>query len=167
METNVIIRDARIADLPRIVDIYNSTVAGRMVTADLEAVSVESKQQWFSEHTPHSRPLWVIEADGFILGWLSFQSFYGRPAYDCTAEISIYLALESRGMGLGKYLLQKAIDACPQLAIKNLIGFIFGHNKPSLALFKAFHFNEWGLLPGIANLDGEATDLIIVGLHID
>ena len=32
----MILRDATEADLPAIVDLYNSTVAGRMVTADRE-----------------------------------------------------------------------------------------------------------------------------------
>ena len=52
------------ADLPAIVAIYNSTVASRMVTADLTPVSVESRQRWFEEHRPESRPLWVLERDG-------------------------------------------------------------------------------------------------------
>lgn len=37
-------------DLPDIVDIYNSTIAGRMVTADLEPVTVESRIPWFEAH---------------------------------------------------------------------------------------------------------------------
>ncbi|MFN5802122.1 MAG: GNAT family N-acetyltransferase, partial [Burkholderiales bacterium] len=35
------------ADLPAIVDIYNSTVASRMVTADTEPVPLESRFMWF------------------------------------------------------------------------------------------------------------------------
>ena len=38
------IRQARAADLPTIVAIYNSTVAGRQVTADLHPVSVDERQ---------------------------------------------------------------------------------------------------------------------------
>ena len=40
---DLIIRDAKHEDLARIVEIYYSTVPGRMVTADTEAVTVESK----------------------------------------------------------------------------------------------------------------------------
>ena len=36
------------SDLPKIVSTYNSTIASRLVTADLEPVSVESKQAWFN-----------------------------------------------------------------------------------------------------------------------
>ena len=93
------IRDAQISDLPDIVSIYNSTIPSRMVTADLEPVSVQSKEEWFKEHSPDFRPLWVVELDGKICAWLSFQSFYGRPAYNGTAEVSIYLHEDFRGQG--------------------------------------------------------------------
>ncbi len=45
-------QNATIEDLPGIVEIYNSTIAGRMVTADMEPVSVESKINWFNHHEP-------------------------------------------------------------------------------------------------------------------
>ena len=54
-------RDATLDDLPAIVAIYNSTIASRDVTADLEPVSVESRRAWFDAHGPAARPLWVVE----------------------------------------------------------------------------------------------------------
>ena len=160
------IRDANRSDLPAIVDIYNSTIASRMVTADLEPISVENRVQWYNEHSPTFRPLWVIENQDVICAWVSFQSFYGRPAYNATAEISIYIHPDFRGMKLGKYLIQIAIDACPNLQIKTLLGFIFGHNEPSLKLFSGFGFEKWAKLPNVAELDGIERDLIILGKRI-
>lgn len=166
MFEKLIIRDAKWSDLPTIVDIYNSTIASRMVTADTEPVSLESRKQWFQEHNPVSRPLWVALEDGKICGWISFQSFYGRPAYHATAEISIYLHEDFRGKGLGQTLMQAAINACPKLEIKTLLGFIFGHNEPSLKLFYRFGFEKWAHLPKVAELDGVERDLIIVGKRV-
>lgn len=164
---NIHIRHSTIADLPRIVEIYNSTVAGRMVTADTEPVSVQSKERWFNEHTPGMRPLYVAEDESKnIVGWLSFQSFYGRPAYNATAEVSIYLDPAARGKGLGKTLLQYAIDCCDSLGIKTLMGFIFSHNEPSLKLFERFGFETWGNFPNIANLDGMERSVTIVGKRL-
>jgi len=159
-------RLARFEDLPAIVDIYNSTVASREVTADTEPVSVESRHAWFAEHTPERRPLWVVEQDGKILGWLSYSNFYGRPAYSGTAELSIYIHEEMRGKGLGRYLLQQAIDFAPQINVHTLLGFIFGHNQPSLKLFDAFGFERWANMPRVATLDGIERDLIILGKRI-
>lgn len=138
------IEDARIEDLGAIVEIYNSTVAGRVVTADLEPVSVEERVGWFHEHSSHHRPLWVLRQGSEIAAWFSFQSFYGRPAYNGTAEISVYVNEKFRGSGAGSILLAKAVEECPRLGLQNLVGFVFGHNEPSLGLLRKFGFKEWG-----------------------
>ncbi|WP_326940980.1 GNAT family N-acetyltransferase [Actimicrobium sp. GrIS 1.19] len=161
-------RLARADDLPAIVAIYNSTVASREVTADTEPVSVESRRAWFAEHNPERRPLWVVDGpDGALLGWLSYSNFYGRPAYSGTAELSIYIGVGARGKGLGRYLLTEAIAFAPQIGVHTLLGFIFGHNQPSLNLFDAFGFTRWAEMPRVATLDGIERDLIIVGKRVD
>ncbi|WP_144153573.1 GNAT family N-acetyltransferase [Paraburkholderia sp. BCC1885] len=160
-------RDATLDDLPAIVAIYNSTVPSRQVTADLEPVSVESRLAWFHAHGPEKRPLWVVEAEGRVIAWLSFSDFYGRPAYSRTAEVSIYLDAAARGKGLGKQLLTAALAAAPALGIDTVLGFIFGHNEASLRLFQSFGFGEWGTLRRVAVLDGVERDLLILGLRLD
>ena len=160
------VRDATQQDLPAIVDIYNSTVATRMVTADTQSVSVSSREEWFAEHSPDRRPLWVAEDNGVIAGWLSFSSFYGRPAYAATCEISVYLAVEQRRRGLGTDLVRRSIAYAPHIGVTTLLGFIFGHNEPSLRLFEKLGFQRWGFLPRVAVLDGVERDLIIVGVRV-
>ena len=160
------IRDATEADLPAIVEIYNAAIPGRMATADTESVSGENRRAWFREHDPARRPLWVAVENGAIVGWLSFQSFYGRPAYHATAEISVYVSPTKQRAGIGRALLARAIEQAPSLGLKTLLGFIFGHNEPSLRLFEGFGFKRWGTLPRVAELDGVERDLIIVGRRI-
>jgi len=160
-------RDALQNDLPVIVAIYNSTIQGRMVTADTEPVSVESRQQWFDEHKPGKLPLWMVEdEEGNIIGWVSFQAFYGRPAYDATAEISIYIDPMERGKGYGKKILQYAMEHAPSFGIKTLLGFIFAHNGPSIELFFKLGFEEWGHLKNIAEIDGKEISVKIVGKRL-
>lgn len=162
----ITIRDAKPTDLPEIVAIYNSTVQGRMVTADTEPVTVESRQDWFSSHSPEKRPLWVaVEADK-VVAWISFKSFYGRPAYDHTAEIAIYLHEAYRGQGIGRQLLEYVIRLSPNLKIKTLLGFVFAHNAPSLGLFGKAGFTIWGHLPKVAEIDEKEYDLLILGLRL-
>ena len=160
-------RDATLDDLPAIVAIYNSTVPSRLVTADLEPVSVESRLAWFHAHGPEKRPLWVVEDGDRIIAWLSFSDFYGRPAYLRTAEVSIYLDESARGKGLGKQLLAASLAAAPALGIDTVLGFIFGHNDASLRLFRGFGFDTWGSLPRVAVLDGVERDLVILGKRLD
>jgi len=159
-------RHATEDDLPRIVEIYNSTIHTRLATADTEEVSVLSKREWLRSHTPDKRPIYVHEINGEIAAWISFESFYGRPAYNYTAEISIYIASEHRRKNLGRQLLQESIKIAPTFGIKTMLGYIFSHNEPSLRLFKSFGFEEWGRLPDIAEMDGKKYSLSIVGKRI-
>ncbi|QMV44675.1 GNAT family N-acetyltransferase [Cohnella cholangitidis] len=153
-------------ELDIIVDIYNTTIASRKVTADLEPVTVESRIKWFNEHNEHRRPLWVMKAEGEIIAWLSLSDFHSRAAYDATAEISIYISPKSRSQGVGSLFLQKALEQCPRLHIRNVVALVFGHNDPSLALLKKFGFEQWGLLPGVAILDGVERDLVMMGIKV-
>ena len=162
----MVIRDATADDLPAILDIYNAAIPGRMATADTQPVSLESRMPWFREHNAERRPLWVAAADSSILGWLSFQSFYGRPAYHATAEISVYVSPGHRRAGIGGTLLRQALAESPRLGLKTLVGFIFGHNEPSLRLFEGLGFERWACLPRVAELDGVERDVLILGYRV-
>jgi phosphinothricin acetyltransferase len=159
-------RSAELLDLPLVVEIYNSTIPSGMVTADLVPVTVDSRLNWFNEHNSDTRPLWMVAWLGEIAGWVSFQSFYKRPAYRHTSEISIYLHSDFRGKGIGRSILSYCFENCPKLQIKTLLGFIFAHNLPSLNLFVNAGFEEWGMLPNIAELHGVERSLKILGKHI-
>lgn len=160
-------RLAKAADLPRIVQIYNEIIPSRLATADLEPVSVESRKAWLYSFTP-SHPLWVmVNEAGEITGWVGLEPFYGRPAYEHTAEISIYIDQAARHQGLGEQALKFVEQQLPGLAITAIVAYIFGHNRPSLALFNDFGFQEWGRLLKVAELDGIQRDLVILGKRYD
>ena len=164
---NFVHRPAKRGDLAQIVAIYNATIASRMVTADTAPVSVESRVPWYEQHSPALRPLWVVEFENKVAAWLSFSNFYGRPAYSRTAELSVYVHEGFRRKGLASYLLTQAIASAPALEVDTLLGFIFGHNHPSLSLFAIFGFVRWGELPRVALLEGVERDLVIVGRRIN
>ena len=160
------IRNAVEADLPTIVAIYNSIIPSRMVTADLEPVTVASRLPWLQAHDPAKRPIWVAEENGEILAWLSFVTFFPRAAYDGTIMIALYVAEKHRRAGLGKQLLTRALTHAPTLGVHTVLGYIFAHNEPSLRLFAASGFERWAHLPRVAKLDDTERDLIILGKRV-
>ncbi len=188
------IRPAIETDLKAIVEIYNSTIDSRLATADTKPIAVESRLSWFHDRDFTFRPIWVVDIDpnlgkssapeieklaeskivnlfsrrsqDNIVAWLSFNDFYGRPAYQSTAEISLYVATDYRGQGIANRLLKKAILDCPKLRIKTLLAFVFGHNIPSIKLFTKHGFTRWGLLPQVAEMDQTERDLLILGRRI-
>lgn len=156
-------RIAEETDLNRIVEIYNQTIPTRMATADLEPVSIESRIPWFKAHNPQKRPLWVIEKNDQVIGWISLSDFYGRPAYEKTVELSIYIDHDHRGKHLGQQALSFVENQVAELEIEVILAFIFGHNEASLKLFKKNGFHTWGHFPAVAELDGVKRDLDILG----
>jgi L-amino acid N-acyltransferase YncA len=163
----MIVRDAAEKDLPAIVAIYNAAIPGRSATADTEPVTVEERREWFSKHEPTRRPLWVAEIDGSVVAWIGLSSFYGgRPAYDATAEVSMYIAPEHQNRRLGRDLMQRMIAACPGLGVTTLLAMYFDHNEPSRRMCAALGFDQLGHLPRIARLDDTDRGLVIAALRI-
>lgn len=159
------IKIANELDLSHIVAIYNEAIPDRQATADTEFVSIESRLEWFRNHNDR-RPLWIAEKNQEIMGWVSLQDFYGRPAYQKTVEFSIYVKSVFRRQGVAQTLLSYAINECSRLGISTLLGFIFAHNQPSIRLVKKYGFEQRGYLPKIAQLDAMEKDLIIFGRRI-
>jgi len=167
------IRDAVEADLAAIVAIYNASIPGRNATADLTPITVESRRDWFCNRDPKRRPIWVLCVNNGeteegeieeVAAWIGLSSFYsGRPAYDATAEISIYISPQHQGKGYGSILVKNMLEQAPSLGVTTFLAMYFDHNEGSRKLFTRFGFQPMGHLPNIALLDGVQRGLIIAG----
>ena len=171
---NLCIRLAAIDDLPRIVEIYNQSIAGKQATADLQPVSVADRQAWFNTHTGN-RPLVVAQTRsetssqtslGEIVGWGSLSDLYARPAYHISTEISIYVAEEAKGQGVGKALVNYLIKVAPSCGVQQVVALIFAHNTPSLAMFGKLGFEPWGKFKQVCDMKGFIADVMILGKSV-
>ena len=172
---NLSIRLAAIDDLPRIVEIYNQSIAGKQATADLQPVSVADRQAWFDAHTGN-RPLVVAQTRSEtssqtsldeIVGWGSLSDLYARPAYHISTEISIYVAEEAKGQGVGKALVNYLIEVAPSCGVQQVVALIFAHNTPSLAMFEKLGFETWGKFKQVCDMKGFIADVVILGKSVD
>lgn len=171
---NLSIRLAAIDDLPRIVEIYNQSIAGKQATADLQPVSVADRQAWFDAHTGN-RPLVVAQTSsetssqtslGEIVGWGSLSDLYARPAYHISTEISIYVAEEAKGQGVGKALVNYLIEVAPSCGVQQVVALIFAHNTPSLTMFEKLGFESWGKFKQVCDMNGFIADVVILGKSV-
>lgn len=155
-------------DLPAIVDIYNHAVLEKASTCDVEPVSTASRQAWFLASDPRRHPVWVGHESSdpdTVTGYLTIDPFLnGRPGYDATSDIALYLHPDHRGRGQGAHLLDAAMARAPDLGARTLATTIFASNEASLRLFRSRGFQEWGRLPGVADLGGGVVhDVVFVG----
>ncbi|MFP7153403.1 GNAT family N-acetyltransferase [Weissella paramesenteroides] len=154
-------------DLPKIVTIYNQVISLKNVTADLAPISVSDREQWFNASSHEKYSIWIIADDDQVIGWCSLGAFYGRAAYQHTAEISIYIDETTRGKHVGTQAIQFLATQLKQRDLQNIVAYVFRQNTPSMTLFKKQGFEQWGLLPEVAKIDGHHLDLAILGKHFD
>ncbi len=156
------IRHATIDDLPRIVEIYNESIPGGWSTADTRPVTVADRLEWFRKFDANRRPIWVAEREGQILAWTCLTSFYGgRPAYDATAEISVYVSVTAQRQGLGRMLKKYVLEQCPKLGITSVLSMYFDHNAATRRVNQSLGFVDCGHLAEIAVVDGVKRGLMV------
>jgi phosphinothricin acetyltransferase len=159
------IRTACDDDVPAITAITNAGIVTRVATAQLEPFSVENRRAWLHGHDAR-HPVWVAHDARAVAGWLSVTPWSDRAAYDATAELSVYVAPERQGRGVGAALLGHALAQAPGLGIESYVARIFAHNGASLRLFERFAFERWGVMPGVARVEGALRDVVILGRRL-
>lgn len=141
------IRLARLADLPRLVEIYNHYVVNTPITFDLEPFSVEARRAWFDLHRDHGRHrLLVGELDGAIVGYACSHQFRIKAAYDSTVETSVYCAPDHLRRGAGSALYDALFDALRGEDIASFIAGITLPNDASIALHARYGFEQVGVM---------------------
>ncbi|GAA3747927.1 GNAT family N-acetyltransferase [Leifsonia bigeumensis] len=140
------LRDARIADLPHILAIYNHYVANSTVTFDEQPTRLRELRAKFQHLVKLGMPYLVAESpSGGILGYAYVAPWRERAAYRYTGESSIYLGPAATGKGLGRVLLAELIERSRAVGIKELIAVIADQGaEASIALHESFGFREIG-----------------------
>jgi L-amino acid N-acyltransferase YncA len=145
---------------PVVREIYAEGVASGRATFE---TGVPDWQAWDAGHVPECR-LVALEA-GRILGWAALSRVSGRRCYAGVAEVSVYVAQQAQGRGVGKALLQRLIGAAESCGFWTLQATIFAINEPSLRLHAACGFRVVGRRERIAQRDGVWHDTVVLELR--
>lgn len=160
-------RLAKQSDLSAMTEIYNQAIVRKRCTADTETFTVEGRQPFFDAHQCEEYPLYVYEMDDKVVGYVYLSGYRpGRKAMRYIAEVSYYIHDDYQGQGLGTKLLGYAIDRATELGYRDLIAILLGFNEASIGLLKKFQFEEWGVLPNVADFDGDLCSHLYYGLKL-
>jgi phosphinothricin acetyltransferase len=135
--------------------IYREGMATGIATFEIEA---PEWSVWDAGHLPHSRV--VVRTDGAIGGWAALSPVSWRTCYSGVAEVSVYVAAEYRGQGLGRLLLTALIGESEAHGIWTLQAGIFAQNRASIALHERMDFRQIGVRERIAQRDGLWHDTV-------
>ena len=100
---DITIRNASLADAPRILEIYAWYVEHTVITFEYDVPSLEEFEGRM-RRTMQKYPYLVIERDGRVEGYAYAGPFVGRAAYDWACELTIYLDNDARKHGMGRAL---------------------------------------------------------------
>ena len=144
------ITDMRADDWDAVREIYVEGIATGNATFENAPPSWE---QWERSHLEICRLVARRQA-GPVLGWSALSPVSQRCVYAGVAEISIYVSAASRGLGIGKALLAKAITDSEANGIWTLQAGIFPENAASIATFKGCGFREVGYRERLGQMHG-------------
>ena len=120
MDTNEIkIRPATEADAAEILNIYAPYITDTAITFEYDVPTLEEFTGRI-RHTLEKYPYLVAVRDSEIIGYAYAGAFYGRAAYDWSAETTIYVKKGCRHSGVGKLLYQALETALKAQNIINL-----------------------------------------------
>lgn len=117
--STVIVRDAKIEDAKRILEIYSYYVEKTAITFEYDNPALEEFESRM-KNTMKKYPYIVIEKNGVIEGYAYARAFVGRAAYDWSCELTIYLDNNAKKCGLGRKLYEALEEKLKDMGILNL-----------------------------------------------
>lgn len=122
------IRGLRPDDWPAVRAIYEQGIRSGDATFETETPSWE---RWDAAH-PELRL--VAERDGSVVGWAALSPASARRCYRGVGEVSVYVAEEARGAGLGRRLLAELVERSERAGYWTLTAGVFPENEASIRL---------------------------------
>ena len=132
------IRSATERDAAGVLAIYEPIVRDTPISFETEPPT----EQQMAERIARSHEWLVFERDRRIIGYAYAGPFHPRPAYRWSVEISIYLAQDARGSGVGRRLLAELLDRLKQRGFVNAFAGVALPNPISIRLFDSSGFEK-------------------------
>jgi L-amino acid N-acyltransferase YncA len=142
---------------PPVAEIYRQGILTGNATFQSDAPTWE---EWNKNHLAHSRIV-AVENDK-VIGWAALTPVSGRCVYAGVAEVSVYVADDWKGKGVGKNLLQALVEESEKNNIWTLQAGIFPENVVSLRIHEALGFRRVGYRERIGQMNGGWRDTVLL-----
>ena len=143
--TGVTVAAATADDLGAIDEIYNHFVRTSPATFDVEPHSMAWRREWFATFDG-SGPyrLLVARDEGVVAGYAATLRYRYKPAYETSVEMTVYVAPERAGLGVGRALYEALLPLLEREDVHRAYAGIVPPNPASVRLHEAFGFRHAG-----------------------
>ena len=158
---SVTVRDATAEDLPVIAAIYTHYTLRTTTTFNIEVRTPREWRERFEEQILNGPYLLLVaEHEGAVVGYVETQRFRPKPAYDRSLEISIYIAPDQQGRGVGRALFAQLFAQLDgDERFHRAFSIIALPNEGSIALHERFGFVHRGTLTEAGFKFGQYLDV--------
>jgi phosphinothricin acetyltransferase len=138
----VTIRNIIEADAKAVAEIYNHYITQTIITFEEEAISFSEIHQRIQEVQSSSLPWLVAEHAGEIVGYAYASKWRGRYAYRFSTEVTVYVASDRIGHGIGSKLYNQLLPELRYNDIHAVLAGIALPNEASVLFHEKFGFTE-------------------------
>lgn len=163
-EGEVVIREATLADLKEVTDIYNYYILNSVITFDVEELKLSEWKSKFTYLEGLKLPFIVaISPSGQILGFAYLAPWRQKAAYRRTVENTIYLKPSAKGKRIGTKLLTELLARGKKAGIREVVAVISDRGaESSIAMHQKFGFKENGRLAKVGFKFGKWVGIVIL-----
>jgi phosphinothricin acetyltransferase len=151
------IRNLTESDAFAILEIYRQGLDGGEASFETEPPDWAA---WNKKYHTFCRLGWEEEMQ--LRGWATLAPVSARDCYRGVAEVSIYVASDQTGKGIGSRLMGGLVEASESAGIWSLYSSIFPENRATLSLHLRHGFREVGIRERIARHNGRWRDTLIL-----
>ena len=164
----MIVRATAPADAAGLAEVYADAVLHGLGTFEEHPPSPAEMEARRARVAAHGLPHLVAEEDGRVLGFAYAAPFRPRPAYRYTAEDTVYVHPDAKGLGVGRTLLGAVVEGARGLGLRQLVALIGDSgNAASIGLHAALGFEPAGLLPAVGFKQGRWVDVVWMRLALN
>ncbi|WP_192458115.1 GNAT family N-acetyltransferase [Musicola keenii] len=161
--SSIVIEEAGAEHIATIYQIYRHHVLHGIATFETEPPDEQEMAHRVDKVRQAGLPWLVATEHGHVLGYCYLSPYRPRYAYRFTLEDSIYLAPECAGRGLGKRLLQAALERVRQLGYRQVVAVVGNSdNQASLGVHRSLGFEMVGTLRSVGMKHGRWVDTVIM-----
>ena len=152
-------------DAPAIAEIYAPSVIGGI--ASFEEAAPDAAEMARRVRVTLDRTPWLVaEVDGIVAGYAYADRHRERPGYRWAVNISVYVAEDFTGRGIGRSLYDRLLDLLRQQGFVNAYAGITLPNPASVALHEAIGMRRIGVYERVGYKLGAWHDVAWYGLRL-